>query len=468
LAIASSGAKGNASSLPLRDLDQIRQFMGGPATIAIADLPWVPIFVLILFLFHPLFGIAVAVAVAILISLAIVCEFVLRDPTRHSSQLLGEKWEIVDQGRRGIEALRALGMIGRFSARFETSHREYVAHSHRSSDLNATFTSITKIFRLAFQSAMLALGAALVLDHMASPGTIIAASILSSKALGPIESSTAQWRTFLAARQSMKRLDTAICNYPESKLDRTALPLPVKSFAVSDLSISAPGNGVSIIHEISFALRAGECLGIVGPSGSGKSSLGKALVGAWPLTQGTVRLDGAELKAWDPDYIGAKIGYLPQEIELFSGTIAENISRFTQGAEPEMIIEAAKSAGVHELILSMPNGYDTPIGIDGAKLSGGQRQRVALARALFGRPFLIVLDEPNSNLDGEGEMALGQAISTMSRQGAIVVVIAHRANVLQLVDQVLVLRDGKAAAHGPREELVKMLSPEPPHARKVA
>ncbi|NBB47171.1 type I secretion system permease/ATPase [Rhizobium sp. CRIBSB] len=443
-----------AVSQPIRDLEQIRQFMGGPGPVAICDMPWLPLYVGILFLFHPLLGWLAIVGAVVLIVLTITSEFLLRDPMRRIAQFSAARAEFLEAGRRNAEALQAMGMRGAYTARWREANAEYLAEQQRTGDATSSFSTTSKIFRLALQSAVLALGAWLAINGMASPGAMIAASILTARALAPIEQAIGQWRGFVNARQARDRLYKLLEQFRED-VPRMALPRPATSFAVAGLTVVAPGANTPVVRDISFSVSGGQGVGIIGPSGSGKSSLARALVGIWPPARGSVRLDGAELDQWDPEALGPSIGYLPQGVELFDGTIAENICRFSADAQPEQIIEAAKLAGVHELILSMPDGYDTRIGASGAILSAGQRQRVGLARALFGKPFLIVLDEPNASLDAEGETALTQAMLALREAGSIVIVIAHRPSALAAVDQVLVVAQGAMVTFGPRDEVLR-------------
>lgn len=466
LAIQPAGQDG-ASPAPLRDLDHIRQFMGGPGPIAIADLPWIPIFIFLLYLFHPLFGLAAIGGAVVLLSLTLCSELLLRKSSRQAAQLLAKRWELSEAGRRNAELLRAMGMREAFAKRIEATHDDYTAENLRSSNLIATFTAIAKIFRLALQSGVLALGALLVIDQLASAGVIIAASVLTSKALAPIEMATGQWRNFISARQSARRLQETFDRItPEAA--EMQLPAPGRSLSLAGLAVAAPGSDKALVQNVSLSLFAGQGVGVIGPSGSGKSCLGRALTGAWPAQKGTIRLDGAELTQWNSNRLGPSIGYLPQVVELFAGTVADNIGRFSPSATPERIMEAAKLANVHDLILSLPNGYDTQVGACGGTLSGGQRQRIGLARALYGNPFLIVLDEPNSNLDAQGEEALASAIMNARHNGAIVIVIAHRASMLKVVDHVLVVNNGAMTAFGPRDEVLNTLKTSPDEVRRTA
>ncbi|WP_237371048.1 type I secretion system permease/ATPase [Rhizobium sp. SL42] len=443
-----------AVSQPIRDLEQIRQFMGGPGPIAICDIPWLPLYVGILFLFHPLLGWLAIAGAAVLIVLTITSEFLLRDPMRRIAQFSAARAEFLEAGRRNAEALQSMGMRGAYTARWRKANAEYLMQQQRTGDATSSFSTTSKIFRLALQSAVLALGAWLAINQMASPGAMIAASILTARAFAPIEQVTGQWRGFVNARQARDRLYKLLEQFRED-VPRMALPRPRASFTVAALTVVAPGANTPVIRDISFSVSAGQGVGIIGPSGSGKSSLARALVGIWPPARGSVRLDGAELDQWDPEALGPSIGYLPQGVELFDGTIAENICRFSTDAHPDQIIEAARLAGVHDLVLSMPEGYDARIGASGAILSAGQRQRIGLARALFGSPFLLVFDEPNASLDAEGETALTNAMLALREAGSIVIVIAHRPSALAAVDQVLVVAQGAMVTFGPRDEVLR-------------
>ncbi|UJW76038.1 type I secretion system permease/ATPase [Rhizobium sp. SL42] len=443
-----------AISQPVRDLEQVRQFMGGPGPVAICDMPWLPLYVGILFLFHPLLGWLAIAGAAVLLALTITSEFLLRDPMRRIAQFSSARTEFLEAGRRNAEALQSMGMRGAYAARWREANADYLTEQQRTGDATNTFATASKIFRLALQSAVLALGAWLAINQLASPGAMIAASILTARALAPIEQAIGQWRGFVNARQARDRLYTLLEQFREDDT-RMALPRPEKSLGVAGLTVLAPGSTSPIIRDITFMVTAGQGVGIIGPSGSGKSSLARALVGIWPPARGSVRLDGAELDQWESEALGPAIGYLPQGVELFDGTIAENISRFFPTAQPEQIIEAAKLAGVHEMILSMADGYDTRIGANGAILSAGQRQRIGLARALYGKPFLIVLDEPNASLDADGETALTNAMIALRESGSIVIVVAHRPSALAAVDHVLVVAQGAMVTFGPRDEVLR-------------
>lgn len=451
---------------PRRDLDTVRQFLAGAGPVAICDLPWLPFYLLLLFLFHPYLGLVALVGAVILIALTLGNEAILRQRMRRIARLAETRGDLVEAGRRNAEAIRAMGMGRAYAARFEAVNARYVEDQRQTGDTAGSFAAVSKILRLALQSAVLATGAWLAIDGLASPGAMIAASILTSRALAPVEQAIAHWRGFLAARQAAGRLGIVLADVA-GKSAPMPLPAPRERLDVAGLTVIAPQSGtlhdaaaapappVPILQDVSFSLKAGQAVGVIGPSGAGKSSLARALVGTWKPAAGTVRLDGAEIDRWDTERLGASIGYLPQGVELFDGTVAENIARFAPDAQAPEVIAAARLAGVHELILSLPDGYDSRIGTGGRMLSAGQRQRLGLARALFRDPFLIVLDEPNASLDAEGEQALTGAIATMRQKGSILVVIAHRPNALAAVDQTLVMTAGRLVAFGPRDEVLR-------------
>jgi PrtD family type I secretion system ABC transporter len=350
-------------------------------------------------------------------------------------------------------------MAGRLTKRWSEANEKYLSGNQNASDVAGGLGAIAKVMRMMLQSAVLGVGAYLVIHQEATAGIIIAGSILSARALAPVDLAIAHWKSFVAARQSWQRLTRLLDQLPETP-PPTLLQTPSTRLSIEGIGIAAPGDQKVIVQEVTFALTAGQGLGIIGPSGSGKSSLVRAIVGVWQPFRGKVRLDGAALDQWSPDVLGQHVGYLPQDVELFAGTVAQNICRFDPDAKSDMIIRAAKEAGVHDMIIKMRDGYNTQVGEQGAALSAGQAQRVALARALYGDPFLIVLDEPNSNLDTEGDEALTRAIRGARERGAIVVVVAHRPVGIEGVDQILVLRDGRMQAFGPKEQvLAQVLQP---------
>jgi PrtD family type I secretion system ABC transporter len=386
-------------------------------------------------------------------------EFLSREPARQALGLAARRNDLAAASRRNAEVLVAMGMSGRMSRRWSAANQNYLDGNQRSSDVAGGLGAAAKVMRMMLQSAVLAVGAYLVIHQEATAGVIIAGSILSARALAPVDLAIAHWKSFIAARQSWHRLTHLLHSMP-GRATPTLLQPPSSQLSMEAVSIMPPGDQRLIVQDVTFALSTGSGLGVIGPSGSGKSSLVRALVGVWQPARGKVRIDGAALDQWSSDVLGRHIGYLPQDVELFAGSVAQNICRFDPEATSDSIIAAAKEAGVHEMIIKMREGYDTQVGEQGAALSAGQAQRVALARALYGNPFLIVLDEPNSNLDTEGDEALTRAIRAARERGAIVVVVAHRPIGIEAVDQLLVLRDGRMQAFGPKETvLAQVLQP---------
>jgi ATP-binding cassette subfamily C protein len=455
----------NEGLQPLRDLDAVRSFLSGLGPGAFFDLPWLPFYLAICFAFHFVIGLTALVGAFILVGLTLVTEFMSREPAREATGLAARRNDLAATSRRNAEVLVAMGMSGRLTNRWSEANEKYLAGHQRASDIAGGLGAISKVLRMTLQSAVLGVGAYLVIHQEATAGVIIAGSILSARALAPVDLAIAHWRSFVAARQSWHRLNTLLEQLPVRSA-QTMLQDPSSRLSVETISIVPPGDQKIIVQEVTFALEAGNGLGIIGPSGSGKSSLVRALVGVWQPFRGKVRLDGAALDQWSPDVLGRHIGYLPQDVELFAGSVAQNICRFDPEASSDGIIAAAKEAGVHQIIIKMRDGYDTQVGEQGAALSAGQAQRVALARALYGNPFLIVLDEPNSNLDTEGDEALTRAIRGARERGAIVVVVAHRPVGIEGVDQLLVLRDGRVQAFGPKEtvlgQVIQRVAPPTP------
>ncbi|MFH0297251.1 type I secretion system permease/ATPase [Bradyrhizobium sp. 31Argb] len=444
---------------PLRDLDNVRSFLGSQGPGAFFDLPWLPLYMAICFAFHWLLGVTALVGAIILITLTLITEFMSRSPAKEAMTLAARRNDLAAASRRNAEVLVAMGMSGRLQRRWSEANENYLAGNQRASDVAGGLGAVAKVLRMMLQSAVLAVGAYLVIFQEATGGIIIAGSILSARALAPIDLAIAHWKGFVAARQSWHRLSRLLQQMPPAGT-QTVLQAPTKRLSVEAVSLAAPGDQRVIVADVAFVLEAGSGVGIIGPSGSGKSSLVRALVGVWMPFRGKVRLDGAALDQWSPDVLGRYVGYLPQDVELFAGTVAQNISRFDAGAKSDDIIAAAKEAGVHEMIIKMREGYDTQVGEQGTALSAGQAQRIALARALYGDPFLIVLDEPNSNLDSEGDEALTRAVRSARERGAVVVVVAHRPIGIEGVDQILVLKEGRIQAFGPKETvLAQVLQP---------
>jgi ATP-binding cassette subfamily C protein len=445
---------------PVRDLDTVRTFLTGAGPIAIVDLPWIPVFLAICYLIHPWLGYMSLAGAVILVLLTVLTERASRGPARTAAQDTGTRAAAVEADRRNSESVVAMGMGEAMGQRWSTINMNFLAAIRRSTDVVNLYGSIARGLRLLLQSAILGLGAYLVIRQELTAGAMIAASIMMGRALAPIDAAIINWRAFVAARQSLRRLAEILRRLP---LDRktTELPRPERALDVEQLVVAAPGSTNPIVANVRFHLTAGEALGIIGPSGAGKSSLVRTLVGIWPPAKGSVRLDGAAIDQWDQSLLGPHIGYVSQRVELYNGTISENIARMTVEPKSDAVLLAAQDAGAHDMILRLASGYDTVIGEAGTVLSGGQQQRIALARALYGRPFLLVLDEPGSNLDNEGEAALQQAIKNLKARGAIVVLIAHRPSALANCDKVLFLANGLQQAFGPRDEILRKVLAQP-------
>lgn len=445
----------------LRDFDQVRSFLSGSGPAALFDLPWLPFYLAICFLFHPVIGLVAVGGGLILTLLTYLTNRGTQAPARKASEAGSQRNAFAQASQRNAEVVQAMGMSGRMTALWERRNAVYREENRRTSDIGNGYGALSKVFRMALQSGVLAAGAVLVIEGQASPGIIIAGSILTARALAPVELAIGNWRGLVSARQSWQRLKELLKALPEAETP-LALPRPHEKLSVEGLASGPPAAQRLVVSDVTFALTAGSALGVIGPSASGKSSLARALIGVWPAYRGSVRLDGAALDQWDHDALGRHVGYLPQDVELFAGTVAQNICRFAEDATSEAIVAAARAARVNDLILRLPNGYDTEIGDGGMALSAGQRQRVALARALYGDPFLVVLDEPNSNLDAEGEQALSEAIMSVRARGGIVVVIAHRPSALASVDLVLMMNEGRMQAFGPKDEVLgRVLRPSP-------
>ncbi|ADZ71273.1 type I secretion system permease/ATPase [Polymorphum gilvum] len=447
------GSRG-ARLRPVQDLDTVRQFLAGPGPAAIYDVPWLPFYLAIVFLFHSLLGF-VALAGAVLISVLIILNEVLsRAPVAQAARVAGQRTAAVETGRRNAEAARAMGMGPALSERWSRDNAAYLARQQEAADRTGAFATAIKTLRFVLQSAILGVGAWLAIRQEISPGVMIAASIMTSRALAPVEQAIAHWRGFLAFRQGLARL-REVLGPAQGDGALIDLPLPRERLSLDAVTCAPAGVAKPVVQGVTLQLAAGDGLGIIGPSGSGKSTLARAIVGAVAPLRGVVRFDGADLGQWPEGRRGRFIGYLPQDLQLFDGTIADNIARFEPAARSEAVIEAARLADVHDLVVTLPDGYNTVIGSEGMVLSAGQRQRIALARALYGTPFLVVLDEPNSNLDAEGDAALSRAIKAVRDRGSIVVVIAHRPSAIATVDRVLCLKEGQVVACGPKDEVLR-------------
>ncbi|MBC2662450.1 type I secretion system permease/ATPase [Novosphingobium flavum] len=442
---------------PIRDLDQLRGFLSGPGPATLADLPWMFLFIGFLFLLHPYLGLTVLVGGVILIIMTYLTERLTVEKSKQVMAVGQRRLKIADVTRRHSEAIVANGMEQRICASWSDASRAYLAAQEQLTNVASRMGSLTRMLRLLLQSGVLTVGALLVIEHAATGGVIFASSIMSARALAPVEAAIANWRGFVGARQSWSRLKAMVALLPEEP-STDILPAPYQTLRAEDVSVSPPGSDRKTVVKVNFGCEAGSAIAVIGPSGSGKSSLARALVGIWPVSGGSIKLDGADLSQWNSGALGLQVGYVPQSVELIEGTIAQNIARFDPQADVEAIVAAAREAGVHDMILNLPQGYNSQVGPDGHALSGGQRQRIALARALYGNPFLIVLDEPNANLDGEGDEALSRAIMSARARGAIVITIAHRPSVLSAVDRILVMRDGQSIGYGPRNAILAHLN----------
>lgn len=442
---------------PLRDLDQVRSFLSGLGPAAFFDLPWVPVYLFVVYMLHPVLGLLATGGALVLIIVTALTDYKSAAPTKDAAQSGAQRSALSEATKRNAEVIQAMGLSQNLAQRWDQLSDRFVSEQLTASDAVTGFGTLTKVFRLVLQSGVLGLGAYLVILDQVTAGAIIAASIITSRALAPIETSIAHWRGFVSARQSYRRLNNAFVSLAEQEGDPISLPPPSSQLTVEALSIAPPGARMPTVRGVEFSLNAGDGLGIIGPSAAGKSTLVRALVGIWRPTAmgGAVRLDGASLDQWTPEALGKHIGYLPQDVELFQGTVADNIARFDPDPNADAIIKAAKSAGVHDMVVHLADGYQTDVGESGRLLSAGQRQRVALARALYNDPFLVVLDEPNSNLDAVGEAALTGAIRSVRDRGGIAIIVAHRPSALATVDQVLALAQGRVAAFGPKDDVMR-------------
>ena len=446
---------GGSPSQAVNDLANMRQFLGGNALFAFFDAPWTPIYIAVTYMVHPMLGYLTLGGSIILFLLAYITNIVTQKPLAEANRASIAAGLFANNHLRNAEVIESMGMLPGLQSRWFGQHRRVLALQTLAADRSTRISSFTRFVRISLQSLSLGAGALLVIDGTITAGMMIACSILMGKALGPVEAVIGSWKQFLAARAAYGRLDEMLKAAPQ-RGPSLSLPRPAGRLELDNVFAAAPGGQDAILKGLSFSVGAGEVVGVIGPSASGKSTLARLLVGVWQANRGHVRLDGADVYQWNKDELGPYLGYLPQDIELFEGSVADNIARFGERVDAD-IIQAAQRAGVHDMILRLPKGYDTRLGVDGASLSGGQKQRVALARAIYGNPALVVLDEPNSNLDDHGEAALVQTVNELKRRDTTVIVITHRMNILNAVDKLVVMRDGVATMQGPREEVLKAL-----------
>ncbi|WP_027169832.1 type I secretion system permease/ATPase [Mesorhizobium sp. WSM3224] len=447
---------GASQSQPIRDFDTFRQVITGSGVHALFDLPWSPIYIGIIFLLHPWLGFFALGSSLLLITMAVLNEYIVRVPLKQANDLATANYNFTEMSLRNAEVVRAMGMIDGLVRRWGRDRGLALRQQGQASDRAALMSGLIRFLRLTMQSLILGLGAYLVIERQITGGSMFAASLLLGRGLQPVEQIVGLWRSLILARAALGRVEKLLDAGAQGERSFN-LPKPTGKIAVEQLSFAIPSLQKVLLRDVSFRLEAGEALGIVGPSGAGKSTLARHLAGIMQPSRGTVRLDGADLTQWGREALGDHIGYLPQDIELFADTVASNIGRFKSDVDRE-VIEAARLAGVHEMIIRLPQGYETHIGEGGAVLSGGYRQRIALARAVFGTPNLIVLDEPSSNLDADGDRALAECALELKRRGSTVIIVSHRPSTLANVDKILLLRDGAVEAFGMRNEIVALLN----------
>lgn len=447
---------GKTSAQPLGDLLVLRQFLTGNGLFAFFDAPWLPVYVSLLFLFHYTFGIVAVVSAILLILLAIWNERATHDDMEKANKVSVESANVTARNLRNAEVVHALGMLPDLMARWKEKQQNLIMLQAIASEKAGLIAALSKTYRVTIQSLVLGLGAWLAIDKQISPGLMIGGSILLGRALAPIDLMIGSWKQFLSARTAYDRLNTLLAQFPV-EAERMPLPAPKGIIRAEQAVVAPPGSKVAVLKGLNFTIEAGSFVALIGASASGKSTLARAMLGIWPVNNGSIRLDGADVGQFERSLIGQYIGYLPQDIELFDGTIAENIARFGD-VDANQVVDAAIAAGVHDMILHLPQGYDTEIGGTGGVLSAGQRQRVGLARALYGNPMLIVLDEPNSNLDEQGEQALARALAAVKQRGCTIIVITHRVGILSLVDRIMLLNEGLLVLDGPRDEVLAKLN----------
>lgn len=458
--LANPGANSQAA---LADVGRLREFLTGSGLTAMCDVPWVPLFLVVCYTIHPWIGTVALTGAVLVFILALISELTTKKTLDEANNANQAAQQFANTTLQNAEVIRAMGMEGQLRQRWLNRHDTMMDLQAVASDRAGVISSVSKFVRASMQIAILGVGAYLVLEGQMSAGVMVAASIMMGRALGPVDQVVGQWKSFVGARQSYRRLKTMFAQV-SADIERTALPAPEGRLTVEGLMAFVPGSRTPVLQGVTFAIEPGQTLAVVGPSGAGKSSLVRTLVGVWPTVSGTVRLDGTEIGHYNADELGRCVGYLPQEVELFAGTIAENIARFREADDMD-IIAAAKLAGVHDMIQKLPQGYDTEIGVGGRSLSGGQRQRIGLARALFGNPSLIVLDEPNANLDSEGETALMHALASLKQQSITVVFVSHKMNLLSQADMTLVMKDGRVQRFVPTKQFLQPMAAPQADAR---
>ena len=449
-------APGRSSSMPLNDLTQVRQFMTGNGLFAFFDAPWMPIYIIVLFIFHPAFGFFAIFAAIVLVGITIANEYSTKDKLAEANNLSRASTIYVDSNIRNAEVVNAMGMRNNISKVWADKYYGFLNAQNIASDSAGVWSNLSKSLRVMFQSLILGLGAYLAINMEVTPGMMIAASIIMGRALAPLDLIIGSWKGFSSARSSYERIEGLLNDFPKDK-EYMQLPAPKGEITLENVVVIPPSGTVPSLKGISMRIEKGDVVGIIGPSAAGKSSLARVMLGLWPLTNGVARIDKADISQWNREDLGKYVGYLPQDIELFEGTVSQNIARFGE-VEPEKVVEAATKAGVHEMILKLPEGYDTKIGPGGASLSGGQRQRIGLARALYNNPVFIVLDEPNSNLDDVGEAALVEAIKTLRAGGTTVVIITHRTNVLQATNKLALINNGVLELYGNTNDVLNAIA----------
>lgn len=459
-----SRLQGDASGAqPIRDLSQVQSFLGSQGLVVFFDAPWVPVFLILIWLLHPWLGAVALGAAIVLLAISLFNEWVMRKPLAASSKASLKSTLQADLAIRNAEVVQAMGMLPALQERWRAASESGLEANQSAAERSAAIMGFTKFFRFFVQMLILGVGAMLVLEGQLSSGGMVAGSILLGRALAPVEQAMGAWRSFTSAKLAYNRLRDRLRAFPPEQA-KTSLPAPVGKLTVENLTFVPPRGDRPVVQGLSFAVEPGEMLAVIGPSAAGKSSLCRLLVGATEPSAGKVRLDGSELRHWDRIELGNYIGYLPQDVELFPGTVRENIARMTEG-EDNAVIEAATLANAHEMIQQLPQGYDTPIGDTGSSLSGGQRQRVGLARAVYGDARLVVLDEPNANLDQAGEVALAEAIVNLKRRNVSIVIVGHRVSTVLQADKILVMQNGRMELFGPRDEVLKKLRGTQPEAR---